>query len=175
MIRINLLPFRAARKKENIRRQVSVYLLSVILLTLGLFYFDVTLGNKITNLKVNIDEAKKQIAAYEKITKEIEDIKRQLDIYRKKIDVIKSLDRNRKEPVQLLETMTRMVVPKRLWFSNFEFVGGKVNIRGVASDNKTVADFMINLEGSGLFSAVNLISVQQSANLKAFQVSCVKK
>jgi type IV pilus assembly protein PilN len=39
MIRINLLPFRAARKKENIRRQLSIYVLSVVclLLLMGLF------------------------------------------------------------------------------------------------------------------------------------------
>jgi len=34
MIRINLLPFRAARKKENIRRQISVFVLSVVCLAL---------------------------------------------------------------------------------------------------------------------------------------------
>ena len=34
MIRINLLPFRAARKKENVRRQVSVFLLSLVLVVI---------------------------------------------------------------------------------------------------------------------------------------------
>ena len=32
MIRINLLPFRAARKKENVRRQISLFLLSLAFL-----------------------------------------------------------------------------------------------------------------------------------------------
>ncbi len=182
MIRINLLPFRAARKKENLRRQVSIYILSLILLTLGLFYFNFTLGDKISRLETNIDDSKKQIAAYEKITKEIEEIKQKLAIFRKKIEVIKNLDQNRKVPVQLLDTMTRMVIPKRLWFTSFESTGGKVNITGIAFDNKTVADFMINLEASKLFKSVNLISVKQgtgkegtggAANLKTFQVSCV--
>jgi type IV pilus assembly protein PilN len=34
MIRINLLPFRAARKRENIRRQISVYI-GIVILTLA--------------------------------------------------------------------------------------------------------------------------------------------
>jgi type IV pilus assembly protein PilN len=177
MIRINLLPFRAARKKENLRKQVSVYLLSLILLTLGLFYFNFTLGNKISRLETNIEEAKKQIAAYEKTTQEIEKIKQQLDIFRKKIDVIKNLDQNRKKPVILLDAMTRMVIPKRLWFTSFESVGDQVNITGIALDNKTVAEFMTNLEGSKLFKSVNLVSIKagagETSKLKTFQVSCV--
>ncbi len=120
MIRINLLPFRAARKKEYIRKQVSIYILSIILLTLGLILFNVNLGNKISTLETNIDESKKQIAAYEKITKEIEEIKQKLAVFRKKIEVVKNLDQNRKVPVQLPDTMTRMVIPKRLWFTSFE-------------------------------------------------------
>lgn len=38
MIRINLLPYRAAQKKENIRRQISIFLLLLILMTLALFF-----------------------------------------------------------------------------------------------------------------------------------------
>ena len=46
MIRINLLPFRAARKKENVRRQVSVFLLSFVLIIIGVFYYNMWLGNR---------------------------------------------------------------------------------------------------------------------------------
>ena len=34
MIRINLLPFRAARRRENVRRQTSIFFLSVVLVTI---------------------------------------------------------------------------------------------------------------------------------------------
>ena len=34
MIKINLLPFRAAKKLENIRMQISVYMLTVVLVLL---------------------------------------------------------------------------------------------------------------------------------------------
>ena len=54
MIRINLLPFRAARKKENIRRQVSIFLLSLAFMLIILFYFNFSLNSKIGNLNSNI-------------------------------------------------------------------------------------------------------------------------
>ena len=39
MIRINLLPFRSTRKKENIRRQLSIFVLSLILAVVAYFSF----------------------------------------------------------------------------------------------------------------------------------------
>ncbi|HAR33905.1 MAG TPA: pilus assembly protein PilN, partial [Desulfobacter sp.] len=48
MIRINLLPFRLARKKENIRRQVSVFFLSLIFIFLALGWALSMLNNKIS-------------------------------------------------------------------------------------------------------------------------------
>ena len=50
MIRINLLPFRKARKKENVRQQISIFILVVIFLTLGMSYFALALNRKIQNL-----------------------------------------------------------------------------------------------------------------------------
>ena len=62
MIRINLLPFRAARKKENIRRQVSIVLLSLFLVILLMVYFNISLKNQIKALDAEVKSTKKQIA-----------------------------------------------------------------------------------------------------------------
>jgi type IV pilus assembly protein PilN len=51
MIRINLLPFRAARKKENIRRQISIYVLSVAFLFIVMIYFFLQLNSTLNGLK----------------------------------------------------------------------------------------------------------------------------
>ena len=59
MIRINLLPFRAARKKENIRRQVSIALLSVFFVILTIIYYQIRLNNKINDLDTKLKDTKK--------------------------------------------------------------------------------------------------------------------
>ena len=46
MIRINLLPYRQVRQQENIRRQVSVFLLGLVLVGAGLYLGHQTLSNK---------------------------------------------------------------------------------------------------------------------------------
>ena len=156
MIRINLLPFRAERKKENIRRQVSIFLLSLIFVILCLFYFNHSLGSKITKLNENIDVTNADLKKYNEINKEIDRIKKTLENLKKKLDVIKTLEQNRYAPVRLLDTMTKMVVAKRMWFTRLEDKGKSVKIDGIALDNKTVADFMVRLQGCGLFKNVNL-------------------
>lgn len=179
MIRINLLPFRAARKKENVRRQVSIFFLSIFLVVIVLGYFHISLGNKILSLKAKIETTKKEVAKYEKINKEIASLKKKLEILKKKTNVIESLEKNRFEPVRLLDTMSLKVIAKRMWFKSFKSGDKTVEIEGLALDNKTVADFMTRLQGSGLFSAVKLKTIKKTkikdSNLKSFQISCTRE
>ena len=178
MIRINLLPFRAARKKENIRRQVSIFLLSLAFLLIILFYYNWNLGSKIDGLNGKIELTKIELNKYDKINKEIAVIKKKLSNLKKKMAVMETLETNRFEPTRLLDTMTQTVVPKRMWFTRMEAKDKKVKIAGIALDNKTVADFMVRLEKTGLFSDVDLNTVKQhrvnKSNLKRFQISCTK-
>jgi type IV pilus assembly protein PilN len=178
MIRINLLPFRKARKKENVRQQVSVFVLVLIFLILGMSYLALTLSRKIENRDSRIKTTTQQLSELTVLTKEIDDIKKKLDTIRKKTAVIKNLERNRKSSVILLDTMTDMVIPGRMWFTSLSDISESVEINGIAMDNKTVADFMIKLEGSKLFSGVSLKTLKQQAIkdviLKNFEISCRK-
>ncbi len=179
MIRINLLPFRAARKKENIRRQVSIFLLSLAFLLIILLYYNFSLNSKIGHLKKNIAQTKTELEKYEKINKEIAEIKKKLTNLQKKMAVMDTLEANRFAPTRLLDTMTQVIVPKRMWFTGMESKDNTVKITGIALDNKTVADFMVRLEQSGLFKEVDLKTLKrktvQKQNFKSFQIICTKK
>ena len=178
MIRINLLPFRKARKKENARQQISIFILVVIFLTLGMSYLVLTLNRKIEDFDNRIKTSTKQLSELTVLTNEIDDIKKKLDTIKKKIAVIKNLEQNRKSSVILLDTMTRMVIPGRMWFASLSATSDSVVINGLALDNKTVADFMIKLEGSKLFSSVSLKTIKQQVikdvDLKNFEILCRK-
>ncbi|UCF89996.1 MAG: PilN domain-containing protein [Desulfobacterales bacterium] len=179
MIRINLLPFRAARKKENIRRQVSVFVLSLILVLILLVFYNFQLGGKIGKLNAKVQDTKTELEKYNKINKKIDRIKKDLAKLKTQMAIIEQLEANRHAPVRLLETLTEMVVEKRMWFTSLDDKGDRVNINGIALDNKTVADFMLRLERCGLFSNVNLRTLKhkrvQKANLKSFQINCKKR
>jgi type IV pilus assembly protein PilN len=180
MIRINLLPFRAARKKENIRRQVSIFLLSVVLVLIVAAWFNYLLSSKINALNKQILATQAQVDKYNKINQEIAEIKKKLDLLNKKIEVIRSLDLTRKAPVELLDDMSRLNVEKRMWLTGLEEKSGMIKVVGVAVDNPTIAEYMTRIETSQKYVAVKLLSINQDnsipgLNLKTFGISFRKK
>ena len=178
MIRINLLPFRAARKKENIRRQISVFFLSFFLMLAVLIYYNIHLGGRIKDLRTDVDATKNEVAKFQKITKQIEDIKKKLAVLEKKTEVIRKLETNRFEPVEMLDNMSEKIIANRMWFTSLNDQPQNVRIDGIALDNKTVADFMTRLEGTGLFGSVRLQTIQKhvvkGSGLKKFSITCSK-
>jgi type IV pilus assembly protein PilN len=179
MIRINLLPFRLARKKENIRRQVSIFLLLLIFSTILLYWGNSFWSNKIDALTQRNAQLSAELKLAIKDANEVDRIKKELDDLDQKRKVIEDLKSNRKAPVIMLEAMTRLVIEKRMWFTSFSEKGTVITIKGTALDNKTVADFMGQLEKSGLFSTVNLDNLKQETlkneiSLKQFDITCNK-
>lgn len=196
MIKINLIPFREIEKKENIRRQVTIAILSVILVIVVMAYYYLRLKNTITNMTAKIESTKIELASTELAAKQVDTIKQELNKLNKKIDVIKTIEANRKSSIKLLDNMTKMVDEqatlvaagyvtegagkpvKRLWFTSFQAIGPIININGIALDNKTVADFMTRLEASGIYKNVNLNTLKKeninNLNLKRFVITCQK-
>ena len=146
MIRINLLPFRAARKKENIRRQVSVFFLCLLLVMVVLVWVHFYLGNKQTRLTTSVSDTKKELALYKKKNDEINEIRKKLKDLEMRQNVIEDLEKQRFEPVHIMEELTDKIVPERMWLTRLNIGGNQMDIDGIALDNKTVADFIDNLE-----------------------------
>jgi len=196
MIRINLLPYRAAQKKENIRRQISIFVLAVIMIVGILVYYNMSLNSDIDALNTQIKNTKSMLAQVEKQARQVDEIKKAFDRLKQKTDVIKNLETNRKIAVQLLDNMTTLVAEKvsvssseasadsdtkpvkRLWFTNFQENRDQIELQGIALDNKTIADFMSRLEASDLFMNVNLKTIKQQKinelNLKIFEIICTR-
>ena len=181
MIRINLLPYRATRKKENIRIQVNIFIGSLVLIFLAIFWFNSHLSGKIGDLNSEIKSTKDQVAKYQEINKEIAEIKKKLEVLDRKIEVIESLERDRKAPVQNLDSLYTVLVEKRMWYTQIEEKENKFKLNGVAIDNQTVADYMTRLEKSDQFENVVLSSIKAETtsdselSLKQFEVTFQKK
>ena len=179
MIRINLLPIRAFRKKENIRKQVSIYLLTVVfsLVVMGFFF---------TKLDQTVDELTNQKEALvdqeldlKKKVKEVNDLKKESEGLAQKIDVISTLEKNRRGPVKMLDEISLRTPKDRVWLESLEHGKSRPNLlklSGVAVDNESLALFMSNLEQSSLFSDVGLVRSQSKTikefKLKQFSIQC---
>jgi len=162
MIRINLLPFRAARKKENIRRQISIYVLSVAFLSMVMIYFFVQLNSTLKGLKADEQRLQAEIKKYEVTIRRIAELEKKIKEIKAKLDVIRELERNKTGPVHLLDEIAMAVPKEKLWITSLKESMGMLTLTGTAMDNETVALFMTNLEKSEYISAVEL----QSAKLR---------
>ena len=162
MIRINLLPFRAARKKENIRRQLMVYGLSVVLLLSIMGYTFFYLTSTLNGLKEDEKRIQDELKTYEQTIKRIAELEKKIKEIRAKLEVIRELEKNKTGPVHLLDELALAVPKEKLWLSSMKETKGSLTLTGTAMDNETVALFMTNLEQSDYISGVEL----QSAKLR---------
>lgn len=181
MIRINLLPFRATRKQENIKHQVVIFLLSFVLTLSILFFVHFQFGRKVHALQTDIENKQTLLAAYQAKADEAKELDEYLEKVKERMDEIGKLQGDRSGPVHLLDDLTKWVVPKRMWITNLENSHGKLTIQGIAIDNKTVATFLRRLEDSGQFAEVRLLAVQKKLDateamqkLKDFDIVCLK-
>ena len=186
MIRINLLPFRAARKKENIRKQVSVFLLCLLLVMIVLVWVHFYLGSKQTRLTDSVTNTKKELTLYKQKNEEIKTIRKKLQDLEMRQNVIKDLEKQRFLPVHILDELTGEIVPERMWLISLKISGSQMDVDGIALDNNTVAKFITNLEGmpklndskSALYEKVRLNKLQQETirniNMKRFDISAIK-
>ena len=148
MARINLLPWRAARRKQ---RQNEFYMMlgaAAVLAVLAAFgvikYFDGQIeGQNARNayLQAQIADLDKQIVEIEKL----EQTKSRL-LARKA--VIEQLQANRSQMVHLFDELVR-TIPEGVRLTSIKQNGVQLTLDGVTQSNARVSSYMRNLQASG--------------------------
>jgi type IV pilus assembly protein PilN len=161
MIKVNLFPFRAARIKENIRRQVTIYLLSMIFLILASSYFYLDLNNKVNILREERDVKQKELDSFKDTNMKIAALKKTIADVEVKLKTIKRLEKGKTGPVRLLDDIAMSVPEDKLWLTTLKEQKGTLILDGTAMDNETVADFMDRLQNTKSISSVQLVRTRQ--------------
>ena len=161
MIKINLFPFRAAQIKENIRRQITIYMLSVIFLLLLSSYFYINLNNTINSLREERDAKKKELDSFKDTNAKLAALKKIMADVELKLKTIKRLEKGKTGPVRLLDDIAMSVPKNKLWLTALKEQGGTLILNGTAMDNETVADFMNNLNSTKSIHSVQLVRTKQ--------------
>jgi len=144
------------------------------------------LGSKQKRLTTNVSDTKKELALYKKKNAEISDIRKKLKDLEMRQNVIKDLEKQRFEPVHIMDELTDKIVPERMWLTRLDIKGNQMDVDGIALDNKTVADFIDKLESlsklddkkARMYEKVRLNKLQQeeirNLNMKKFEISALK-
>lgn len=178
MIRINLFPFRAARIKENIRRQVTIYLLSAVFLILALSYYTLDFSKRVKTLRIDQDAKQRKLATFQATTVKLKKLKNTIADVELKLNTIRELEKGKTGPVKLLDDIASSVPRDKLWLVSLKESKGILTLTGTAMDNETVADFMNRLTSTESMKSVELVKTQQKEiktlklNLKDFALNC---
>lgn len=145
MIRINLLPVRAAKKKESIRFQLTVagLITFFVVALIGIIYM--TVSSEVSGLRHDLASGEEELKELKKKIGELSRIKEQKRIVEDKLGIIKKLEADRTGPVDLFAKISE-AIPERAWLDYLKDEGNLVVLKGMAITDDTVADFMRGLE-----------------------------
>ena len=160
MIRINLLPFRAARKKENIRREVSIFLLTILFLFVAGGYLHISFSLKLDDLQNKETRLREESRKYDKILREMATLKKNIKLIETRLGVIEGLESHRTEALQLMEEVAFAAPVEKLWLRSLSESKGLLTLQGTAMDHNTVARFMTSLGRAEHITSVDLKSTQ---------------
>lgn len=173
MIRINLLPVRAAKRKETARQQIIVSLGAIAIILLLSFLVYSYLMIKISSTKEEIARSEQEIVELKAKIDKIKDIEKLKAEVKKKLDVLSQLRREKTGPVQRLQTLSQSIQEK-LWLTSYSESGPQITIKGIAFNEELIATFMKNIEASEDYEKVELIVSEQNEmagmKLKRFEL-----
>jgi len=178
MIKINLLPVRAVKKKESARQQLSILLLFLLLLFVGcLGVYTITMA-KIKSTQEEIGNSEREIEVLKKKIGEINDIKKLQDDVKKKLDILDQLRRNKTGPAIRFAKLSDSV-PEKVWLTKYTENGDKVSIGGVAFTEDLIAELMRNLQATNEFQNIELVVSEQMSikdlKVKRFEITFTMK
>lgn len=157
MIRINLLLVREVKRRLELRRQIQVacVLLVVAIGVCGWSFY--TQGQTRRARKLTLIQIEAELKRLEKVIKEVDAFKKQTALLQRKIEAVETIRANRRLPAPYLDEVSRKL-PDQVWIEALQESGGNLKITGKSlNGNPGVADFMKNIERSSLFGTAGLI------------------
>lgn len=175
MIKINLLPVRAAKKKETAVQQIAIFCFGIILVLAIIATMYIVKRLQISDTKNDITTANNKINELKSKIGKLEELKTLKAQVKKKLDVLEQLRKNKTGPAHRLSTLSD-ISPDQLWLTGYSESGESIKITGLAFSEDLIAAFMRSLETSPDYAGVELIVSEQSetagTKLKKFEIAC---
>lgn len=175
MIRINLLPVKAAQKKEQLRGQLVILLLCVVIAAAGCAAVYLSLTAKVSAAREENARKEAEINRLKSQIGEVGRFKKLQEELQGKLNVLEQLKEGQSGPVHLLDELSK-AVPDKLWITSFKESGGAISLSGFGLNEETVAQFLRGLDASPYYQNVELQVVEQTAQgglkLQKFDITC---
>lgn len=162
MMRINLLPYRAEKRRT---RQVQFIAFSVMSLLMGVVIIGLVHAAISTQTFYQGQRNQYLKAETDKLDKQIEEIKKLREITDALIarkTVVENLQTTRSDAVHLLDQMLR-ILPNGIYIKSLKQNGSAINIVGFTQANARVSTLMRSIEGSPWLESPTLVEIHAIA------------
>jgi type IV pilus assembly protein PilN len=201
MIKINLLPVKAAKRREQGQRQLLIGVVVFSATLVGLIIFHGTQVAHINEMREHNQQVSKDIAKLKAEIGDYDVIKAQRDELIRQRDAIRRLQANRSGPTYMMRELSDILTAgkgptfnkeqyeesikrnpsagfnpnwdtRRAWLMSYVETNHNVKIKGGAKSDEDVAEFLKRLKVSAFFSDVNWLGTKPAVDTK-YNVSYV--
>lgn len=161
MIRINLLPVKELKAEVVRRRELMVGGVSLALagvLILGVYAYQ---WRQASAIEKELDELRRELQVLNVKAKNVTELQRKIKEFEGKNKVIDDINKKKSGPVRVMESLA-IATPSALWLTEFKETGGNLTITGVAADNQTIAEFLKALASYAYFNNPELVETTQN-------------
>lgn len=158
MIRINLLPHRAEKRRARQIQFAAFSLISVVLGAVLIGFVHVAIGTQIDYQERRNEYLKQEIALLDKQIAEIKKLREQTQSLLARKNVVENLQSTRSDTVHLLDQMLR-ILPDGVYLKTLKQTGNKINLVGYAQSNARISTLMRAIEDSPWLDSSSLVVI----------------
>jgi len=158
MIRVNLLPHRAEKRRA---RQIQLVAFGAIALLLGIAivgFVHAAISTQISYQERRNQYLKDETVVLDKQIEEIKKLREQTDALLARKTVVENLQTTRSDVVHLLDQMLR-ILPDGVYLKSLRQSGSRVNLVGAAQSNARISTLMRAIENSPWLESPTLVEI----------------
>ena len=162
MIRINLLPHRAEKRRARQIQFAALGVISVVLGALLVGFVHAGISSRISYQERRNEYLKQETAILDKQIAEIKKLREETQSLLERKNVVENLQSTRSDVVHLLDQMLR-ILPEGVYLKTLKQTGNKINISGYAQTNARISTLMRAIENSPWLDSPSLGVIQASS------------
>jgi type IV pilus assembly protein PilN len=172
MIRINLLPVRATKKKEFTKQILLALALTVLVAVAANLFWWKQLSDDEEAIAKRIGSTQGEIAQLDKTIGEVNSLQSQRKAIEDKLKALDALRAGRMGPVKLMDELSSLI-PVKVWLTSFSEASGAIALVGRAANYEELSVFSKKLKASKRFRDVVIRSASQGGDgIISWDITC---
>ncbi|MBI5626163.1 MAG: PilN domain-containing protein [Nitrosomonadales bacterium] len=161
MMRINLLPHRAEKRRARQIQFIAFSVISVLLGAMLVGFVQVAIGTQISYQERRNTYLKDETAKLDAQIAEIKKLREETKALLERKDTVEKLQSDRSDAVHLLDQMLR-ILPEGVYLKSLKQSGKKINLVGYSQSNARVSTLMRAIDDSPWLESATLVVVSST-------------